>query len=117
MLVTVGNAAGADRAVASGATLEMQATCNDAGSDYGIAGKAIIRPIRPHATVGEPNLKPYQAMIDVLDSNGRLVNSFQSGPEGNFRVGLPPGKYTIRLKSPGLYPRASEQTVVVQPKT
>jgi hypothetical protein len=99
------------------ATTTIAATQADPESESGINGEVIIRPVRPHATVGEKNLAPYQATIEVVDSNGRLVASIQSGPEGNFRVGLPPGTYTLRPQSPGPYPHASTQTVVVEPKT
>jgi len=85
-------------------------------SESGISGEVIIRPVRPHATIGEQNLEPYRATIDVLDSNGRPVASVQSDPEGRFLIGLPPGTYTLRPQSSGPYPRASTQTVVVEPR-
>jgi hypothetical protein len=52
-----------------------------------------------------------------LDPAGHPVSSFETDPSGGFRVALPPGKYVLRPQSPGLYPRASEQTVVVSPKS
>jgi hypothetical protein len=86
---------------------------DDAQGDTGIAGQVIIRPIRPHETTRTPNLNPYQATVHVADPSGHLVTTFQSDAGGNFRVALPPGTYVLRPQSPGLYPRASEQTVVV----
>jgi Carboxypeptidase regulatory-like domain len=85
-------------------------------SESGISGEVIIRPVRPHATIGEQNLEPYQATVEVIDPNGRPVASIQSDPEGKFRIGLPPGTYTLRPQSSGSYPRASTQTVVVEPR-
>ncbi len=85
-------------------------------SDSGIAGEVDIRPVRPHVTFGVPNTQPYQAKVEVLDANGRAITTFESDPNGSFRIVLPPGKYTLRPQSPGLYPRASQQTVVVGPQ-
>jgi hypothetical protein len=92
------------------------AVTKDAQNDSGITGQVVIRPVRPHATIGVPNSQPYQATIEVLDSTGRLVITFQSDSDGNFRVPLMPGKYLLRPQSGGPYPRASEQTVVVSPR-
>jgi hypothetical protein len=91
------------------------AVTKDAQNGSGIAGQIVIRPIRPHATLGVPNSQPYQATIEVLDSTGRSVTTFQTDSDGNFRVPLTPGKYLLRPQSGGPYPRASEQTVIVSP--
>ena len=91
-------------------------TQSKAQSASGIAGQVIIRPIRPHATIGTSNLQPYQATIEVLDGQGRSVSTFQTDAEGKFHVVLPPGEYVLRPLSPGPYPRASEQTIVVSPQ-
>ena len=58
---------------------------------------------------------PYQAKVQVVDGDGKLVTSFESDAKGSFLVALPPGKYLLRPQSPGMYPRASEQTIVVLP--
>jgi hypothetical protein len=105
----------AARLAADGAKSEMAESSNEARSDTGIAGQVIIRPSRPHETAGTPNWNTYQATIHVLDPGGQPVTTFQSDAGGNFRVALPPGKYVLRPQSPGPYPRASEQTVVVSP--
>jgi hypothetical protein len=52
-----------------------------------------------------------------LDASGRPVTSFETDPSGNFRIPLPPGKYILRPQTSVPYPRATEQTVVVPPKT
>jgi hypothetical protein len=95
---------------------EIAANPNPAPTESGITGQVSIRPVRPHATIGVPNLAPYQAKLDVLDANGTPVTSVETDASGNFRVSLPPGKYILRPQTPGPYPRASEQTVVVHPK-
>jgi len=86
-----------------------------ARSDTGIEGQVIIRPVRPHETAGMPNLNPYQAMVQVLDTSEHPVTTFQSEAGGTFRVALPPGRYVLRPQSPGPYPHAPAQTVVVPP--
>jgi hypothetical protein len=96
--------------------IEIIAARDAAHSEGGITGQVEIRPVRPHATLGTPNNQPYQARIEVLDASGRAVTTFESDASGGFRVALPPGKYTLRPQSPGRYPRASQQTVVVAPQ-
>jgi hypothetical protein len=102
---------------ADGTRAQVAASPDQAPSESGITGQVSIRPVRPHATIGVPNLAPYQAKVEVLDPSGRTVTSFESEPSGNFRVALPPGKYVLRPQSSGAYPRVSEQTVVVSPKS
>ena len=50
-----------------------------------------IRPVRPHATLGTPNVASYEATVQVLDFSGQPVTTFRSDTAGNFRVALPPG--------------------------
>jgi hypothetical protein len=52
----------------------------------------------------------------VLDSSGRTLTAVETDASGNFRIALPPGKYVLRPQSSAIYPRASEQSVVVSPK-
>jgi hypothetical protein len=96
---------------------EAQISKDNAPNGSGISGQVDIRPIRPHATIGVPNVTPYQAMVDVLEPNGHLLTTFKSETDGSFRVTLPPGTYILRPQSPGYYPRASEQTIVVKPNS
>jgi hypothetical protein len=95
----------------------LAANPNPAPAESGITGQVSIRPVRPHATLGVPNLAPYQAKLDVLDASGNTVTSFETDPSGTFRIPLPPGKYILRPQTSGPYPRASEQTVIVPPKS
>ena len=84
--------------------------------EAGITGQVNIRPVRPHATLGTPNLAPYQTKLEVSDTSGHVVASTETDANGQFRIPLPPGTYIIKPLSPGPYPRASEQTVVVSPR-
>jgi hypothetical protein len=94
---------------------QIAAAVDDPRSETGISGQVTIRPVRPHATLGTPNVASYEATVQVLDLSGQPVTTFRSDTAGNFRVALPPGQYVLRPQSPGLYPRASEQTVIVSP--
>ena len=114
----IGNTGITDAArMTQGRETELAANPDTAPTESGITGQVSIRPVRPHATIGAPNLAPYQAKFDVLDASGNPVTSFETDPSGNFRIPLPPGKYILRPQTSGLYPRASEQTVIVPPKT
>lgn len=115
----LGNAGPIDtaRMTTNGRQTELAANPNPAPTESGITGQVSIRPVRPHATIGAPNLAPYQAKFDVLDASGNPVTSVETDASGNFHVPLPPGKYILRPQTSGPYPRASEQTVVVPPKT
>jgi hypothetical protein len=104
------------RPMGSHAGIEIIAARDAARTDSGIAGQVEIRPVRPHVTIGVPDTQPYQAKVEVLDAGGHAVTTFESDPSGTFRIVLPPGKYTLRPQSPGLYPRASQHTVVVTPQ-
>ena len=96
---------------------QLAANPNPAPTESGITGQVSIRPVQPHATIGAPTLAPYQTKLDVLDANGNPVTSFETDASGNFRIALPPGKYILRPQTSGPYPRASQQTVVVPPKS
>jgi hypothetical protein len=115
MLLACPTASDAAQLAAEDMKLQAAEAISDAHGDTGIVGQVTIRPVRPHETAGVPNWNPYQATIQVLDPSGRALTTFQSDADGNFRVALPPGKYVLRPQSPGPYPRASEQTVVVSP--
>lgn len=85
--------------------------------DSGIEGHIEIGPVRSVERLGAPNTVPYQATVTVLGGRGNTVTTVTSDAQGNFRVGLPPGTYTLRPESAARYPRASPQSVVVTPGT
>ena len=72
-----------------------------------------IGPVTPVTRAGQPNSRPYQATIDVLDQSGQVVTRFATNAQGQFRVALAPGTYVIRPESAGRYPRAAEVLVHV----
>lgn len=80
----------------------------------GITGETLIRPVRPHATIGTSTSQPFQTTIEVLDNDGRRVTTLETDPDGKFRVPLPPGIYRVRPLSASTYPRAAEQPVTVE---
>ncbi len=103
--------------IADGTRAGIAAKADPAPNESGIAGQVSIRPVRPHETIGVPNVTPYQAKLAVFDQSGGQVATVETDPDGNFRIALPPGKYVLRPESPALYPRAAEQTVIVSPKS
>ena len=80
----------------------------------GIYGQVTLGPVCPVEQLNNPcRDKPYQATIEVLDSNRNQVTSFQTDAQGNFKIGLAPGAYILVPQSPGIMPHAGEQTVSV----
>jgi len=84
--------------------------------DSGIEGHIQIGPVRSVERSGVPNSMPYQATVTVLDGQGHTVTTVTSDAQGNFRLALAPGTYTLRPESPARYPRASTRSVVVTPR-
>jgi hypothetical protein len=82
----------------------------------GIEGLVLIGPACPGPVkVDQPcPHEPYQATIRVLGEDGTPVTQFISGADGRFKILLPPGIYILDPQSPGAYPRAGDQTIVVQ---
>lgn len=84
------------------------------GAPQGIVGMAMRGPICPVATQDEAcDDQPYQARIEVMDSDGRRVARIRTDQEGRFRVGLVAGPYTLVPESGDPFPVASPQDVVV----
>lgn len=80
----------------------------------GIVGIVLVGPECRRPTEASPCLVPYEARLVVLDPEGRIVGEVTSGPDGSFRIELPPGDYVIQ-PSPGgdPYPRAEARSVTV----
>lgn len=82
--------------------------------DSGIRGQVTIGPTCPGPVrIGQSCDQPYQANISVLDPQGHVVTQFRADPQGRFEVPLPPGTYTLHPETPGVLPRAADQTVMV----
>jgi hypothetical protein len=61
--------------------------------------------------------QPFAATLLIRDAAGHEVCTSQSGQDGRFRVGLPPGAYELVTipSHPGGLPAATSQTVIVSP--
>ncbi len=85
----------------------------------GIAGEVVLGPLCPAVPQGSPCPdRPYAATLRVQERDGRRdLLTVQSGDNGRFRVGLPPGEYRLVPVSPqpGAPPYAEPQVVTVQP--
>ena len=83
--------------------------------ENGIEGMVVIGPNCPVEQIGtECPDQPYQAMVRVMDENGREVTSFTSDSDGRFRVTLEPGTYTLQPENGNPFPQADSQTVTVE---
>jgi hypothetical protein len=84
----------------------------------GLEGLVLIGPACPVIGKDTPCPdEPYQAILVVTESGtGRKVATVQSGPDGLFRVEIPPGEYLLEPQSPnpGAPPFAEPQTVTVE---
>jgi hypothetical protein len=84
-------------------------------TESGIEGQISFGPISPVARPGMANYRPYQASINVLDEQRRVVAQVQSDVDGRFRVVLPLGRYVLDPQHGGRRPRAAQQVVTVHP--
>lgn len=80
----------------------------------GIRGIVLIGPECRRPSEASPCLVAYEARLVILDQDGRMVGEVTSGPDGAFRIELPPGDYVIQ-PSPGgdPFPRAEARSVTV----
>lgn len=84
------------------------------GAPQGVEGQVLLGPLCPVQMEGDPCPdRPYQAWIRVLAGDGGRLTRVRSGEDGQFRVGLEPGRYTLQPESGDPLPRAAEQAVVV----
>ena len=73
------------------------AACGGASGPTGLLeGSVTLGPITPVEQVGgEPNSRPYAAVIDVVTPDGDVVETVKSGGDGAFSVRLPAGSYRL----------------------
>src|SRR5580765_7052956 len=64
----------------------------------GIEGEALIGPTRPLVRVGEQESgTPFETTLVILAAaDRREVAKVKTGPDGRFRVVLPPGEYLVK---------------------
>jgi hypothetical protein len=86
--------------------------------DSGIQGTALLGPTCPNLQdppEPECNDRPYEGDLVVMTPDqGRVVERFSTNAHGEFRVAVPPGRYSIR-NEPGsaMLPACSEQQAIV----
>ncbi len=95
-----------------------QGTVHQNGSSKsGIEGTVTIGPTCPVQNVNDSNCadRPYKGLIHVMGANKAYVTQFQANAQGNFKIELEPGTYTIDPQSPmdNVLPRANPQDVTV----
>lgn len=93
----------------------LLATTPAIADETGITGKVLRGPTVPGPTiVGESDEAPFQASFHVLATN-KVVARFESDENGNFKVLLPPGEYTIvpDASAPILFPKRQTRDVTV----
>jgi len=77
-------------------------------------GIVLVGPECRRPTEASPCLVAYEARLVILDSDGRPVAETSSGPDGTFRVELPPGDYVVQPAPGGdPFPRAEARSVTV----
>ena len=93
-------------------------TPTPAAPQAGLEGLVLIGPACPVIGKDTPCPdEPYEATLVVKESStGRKVATVQSGPDGLFRVAVPPGEYLLEPQSPnpGAPPFAEPQRVAVE---
>jgi hypothetical protein len=80
----------------------------------GIEGQVLIGPMCPVVQLGTPCPdQPYQATITVKDIRGEQVARIETDAQGQFKLPLAPGDYTLVPESPDGFTRAAERPVTV----
>lgn len=90
------------------------ASTEPSGGPSGIVGVVLVGPECRRPSEASPCLVPYEARLVILDPEGRVVGQVTSGPDGTFRIELPPGDYVVQPSSGGdPFPRAEARSVTV----
>ncbi len=87
-------------------------------SRSGVRGMVVLGPTCPVESKESPCPDtPYRADVDILDQNGNVIATVQSGGDGTFEIELDPGRYTLQGRSvEGRLPTAKPVDVVVPEK-
>ncbi len=84
------------------------------GGPSGITGIVLVGPECRRPSEASPCLVPYRTRLVILDPDGRVVGEVTSGPDGRFRIELPPGDYVVQPAPGGdPFPRAEARSVTV----
>jgi hypothetical protein len=80
----------------------LATACGGASGPTGsLEGRVTLAPITPVEQVGgEPDSRPYAAVIEVVSLDGDVVETVKSGSDGAFSVRLPAGSYRLVPRSP-----------------
>jgi hypothetical protein len=83
--------------------------------ESGIQGTVLIGPACPGPQRAEQPCpdEPYQARLTILDQSNQVVAEVQTEADGQFRLKLPPGTYTIQPEPGNPLPQASDLSVMV----
>ena len=103
-------------------TASLAAACGGGNGPTGLLeGKVTLGPITPvEQAGGEPNTRPYAAVIDVATPDGDVLETVESGSDGAFSVRIPAGSYRLVPRSPEDSPlpyAATLDTTIVAGKT
>lgn len=82
----------------------------------GIEGQVIRGPIKGGPEIiGEVNEEPFSALFHVQDPTEKTVKSFTSDENGEFKIQLPPGEYSVvpDNSAPLMMPSAQSKKVTV----
>lgn len=92
----------------------VDTSAEPSGGPSGIVGIVLVGPECRRPSEASPCIVPYAARLVILDPDGRVVGEVTSGPDGTFRIELPPGDYVVQ-PSPGgdPFPRAEARSVTV----
>jgi hypothetical protein len=83
----------------SAVAILLLASCARAGgaTDSGIEGRVLLGPQCPVVSQASPCPdKPVSAEVVAMRLEDREVFSVRSGPDGRFRLALPPGTYEVQ---------------------
>jgi len=80
----------------------------------GIEGEVLLGPQCPGATRTSEECpdKPLSGTFELLDLKGNKVKEFTSDLLGKFSIAVPPGDYSIRLKSSSPFPSCGKSGIV-----
>ena len=68
--------------------------------ETGLDGVVITSPSKPGPTIqGESDWAPVSDVAFVVEQRDRAVATFITDRQGRFKVSLPPGRYTVKMKN------------------